>query len=82
MNIARARGLAEALREHPERRVREVAREILVALTWEEQDEWEAVQRVAGAMVGKYGAALNEETEEQARILVFVALAGVGPPRA
>jgi hypothetical protein len=41
-------------------------------------DERAAVQRMVGAMVGKYGAALSEETEEQARVLVFVALAGIG----
>jgi len=78
MNISRARGLAQALVEHPEERVREVGKEILRALLWDADDEYAAVQRTVGALVGKYGAALSEETEEQARILVFVALAGVG----
>jgi hypothetical protein len=40
--------------------------------------EWELVQRMVGCLVGKYGARLSEETEEQARILVFVTLAGLG----
>jgi hypothetical protein len=78
MNIARARGLAEALREHPERRVREVGMEIEKALRWEEGDEYAATQRTLGAMVAKYGANLSEESEEQAKILAFVALAGIG----
>jgi hypothetical protein len=58
--------------------VEEVAREVLAALVWTCDDERAAVQRMVGAMVGKYGAALSEETEEQARVLVFVALAGIG----
>ena len=43
-----------------------------------EREEWVLVQRMVGALVGKYGAAHSEETEEQARILVFVTLAGLG----
>ena len=39
--------------------------------------EYQATQRLVGALVGKYGATLSEETEEQAGILAFVALAGV-----
>jgi len=42
------------------------------------QEEWELTQRMIGALVGKYGARLSEETEEQARILIFVTLAGLG----
>jgi hypothetical protein len=41
-------------------------------------EEWALVQRMVGALVGKYGASLSEETEEQARLLVFVTLAGLG----
>jgi len=43
-----------------------------------EQEEYALVQRMVGALVGKYGADLSEQTEEQARILVFVTLAGLG----
>src|SRR4029077_10164674 len=43
-----------------------------------EQEEWVLVQRMVGALVGKYGARHSEETEEQARVLVFVTLAGLG----
>lgn len=81
MNIARARGLAEALLMQDEvdvDGVQRVAEQILKELEWTTDDEWAATQRVVGAMVGRYGAALNEETEEQAGNLVFVALAGIG----
>ena len=81
MNIARARGLAEALLMQDEvdlDGVQRVAEEILRELEWTGDDEYAAVQRMVGAMVGKYGAALSEETEEQAGVLVFVALAGIG----
>jgi hypothetical protein len=40
-----------------------------------EQIEYETTQRVLGAMVAKYGAALSEESEAQARLLGFVAIA-------
>lgn len=78
MNIARARGLAQALLEHPEEGTRRIGQEIVKALEWTEADEYAAVQRVVGAMVARYGAALSDETEEQAGNLVFVALAGIG----
>jgi hypothetical protein len=78
VNIARARGLAESLREHPEHGVRQVGKEIEKALRWDESDEFAATQRTLGAMVAKYGANLSEESEEQAKILAFVALAGIG----
>jgi hypothetical protein len=43
-----------------------------------EQEEWVLVQRMVGALVGRYGAEMSDETEEQARILVFITLAGLG----
>src|SRR5262252_15675 len=43
-----------------------------------EAEEWALVQRMVGALVGRYGARLSEETEEQARVLVFITLAGLG----
>src|SRR4029450_4343088 len=54
--------------EHRHRRMNE----------WE-RIEWETEQRLVGALVGRYGAALSEETQEQARILAFVALAFIRP---
>lgn len=45
--------------------------------TISKDEEWALVQRMVGALVGKYGASLSEETEEQARVLVFVTLAGL-----
>lgn len=42
-----------------------------------EQIEWEATQRLVGALVGKYHASLSEETEQQAAVLATVALAGI-----
>jgi len=47
--------------------------------TWAQIEE-EAAQRLLGAMVGSYGAALSEETEEQARVLATVALAHLRGP--
>jgi hypothetical protein len=43
---------------------------------WKRIEE-EATQRLVGALVGKYGAALSEVTEEQAAVLATVALAGI-----
>lgn len=40
-----------------------------------EQVEWESGQRLLGALAARHGWAINEETEEQARVLAFVVLA-------
>lgn len=41
------------------------------------QIEHVATQHLVGALVGKYGAAMSEITEEQARVLACVALVAV-----
>jgi|SRR5215472_3232434 len=42
-----------------------------------EQQEWQAVQRLLGAMVSLGMCDLSEESQQRARQLVFVAFAGI-----